>query len=187
MSRIISGVAGGRRLQTPAGSATRPTSDRVREALFSTLESAFGSMDGLRVLDLFAGSGGVGLEALSRGAETAVLVESNRRTAALIGTNAATLRLGGARVVSAKAETFVGSPPTEPYDVIFCDPPYSHDTEAIRGLLAHVTTRAWWAPDGVVVVERSSRDRDFVWPDLVEAWRHKTYGETALWYGHSHA
>src|SRR5689334_7957728 len=91
MTRIIGGTAGGRRLRTPTGDATRPTSDRVREALFSTLESQLGSLTGLRVLDLYAGSGAVGLEAMSRGAGVVTAVESDRRTAGLAQDNARTL------------------------------------------------------------------------------------------------
>ncbi|MBU2075293.1 MAG: RsmD family RNA methyltransferase, partial [Actinobacteria bacterium] len=98
MTRIIGGSAGGRRLETPRGEATRPTSDRVREALFSAVESWCGTLSGLRVLDLYAGSGALGLEACSRGADHALLVERDRRTAAVITANARTLGLPGARV-----------------------------------------------------------------------------------------
>ncbi|MGH3423244.1 MAG: 16S rRNA (guanine(966)-N(2))-methyltransferase RsmD [Nocardioidaceae bacterium] len=187
MSRIIAGTAGGRRLRTPSGSATRPTSDRVREALFSALESRFGSLGGLHVLDLFAGSGAVGLEALSRGAARAVLVERNRRTASLIAANARSLGLAGARVVTAKVETFVESAPTEAYDLVFCDPPYSLDSGVVRDLVASVTDPRWWKPGGMVVVERSARDREFAWPSSVDPAHSRKYGETVLWYGQPHA
>src|SRR3954452_2623955 len=91
MTRIIGGTAGGRRLQTPAGDATRPTSDRVREALFSALDAEFGTLRGLRFLDLYAGSGAVALEAASRGADAVTAVESDRRTARVVAANAASL------------------------------------------------------------------------------------------------
>ena len=100
MTRIIGGTAGGRRLQTPKGDLTRPTSDRVKEALFSAVEASLGSLQGLRFLDLYAGSGAVGLEALSRGAATATLVEQDRRTAGLIRANARTVGLPAAEVVT---------------------------------------------------------------------------------------
>src|SRR6188472_4251172 len=99
MTRIIGGAAGGRRISTPRGVHTRPTSDRVREALFSAIESWCGSLHGLRFLDLYAGSGAVGLEAWSRGAGVVTLVEQDRRTAALISGNARTLGFPKANVV----------------------------------------------------------------------------------------
>src|SRR6187431_1390267 len=101
MTRIISGTAGGRRLATPSGPTTRPTTDRVREALFSSIESWCGSLHGLRFLDLYAGSGAVGLEAWSRGAGVVTLVEQDRRTATLISNNARTLGFAKADVVAA--------------------------------------------------------------------------------------
>lgn len=182
MTRIIAGTAGGRRLQTPTGGATRPSSDRVREALFAALESAVGGLSGRRILDLFAGSGAVGLEALSRGAAEAVLVERDRRTAALIRTNADTLGLDGAHVVAAPAETYTASPPAEPFDVVFCDPPYAYGAEALNALVATVATPAWLG-EGVIVVERAAREAAFGWPESVEPLRVRTYGDTALWYG----
>ena len=124
MTRIIGGTAGGRRLETPRGQTTRPTSDRVREALFSAIESRTGSLDGLRFLDLYAGSGAVGLEAWSRGAGVVTMVEQDRRTAALIARNAATLGFSRARVVATSVASFLASPPAAPYDVVFADPPY---------------------------------------------------------------
>ena len=110
MTRIIGGTAGGRRLETPRGQTTRPTSDRVREALFSAIESRTGSLDGLRFLDLYAGSGAVGLEAWSRGAGVVTMVEHDRRTAALITRNAAALGFAKARVVATSVATFLASP-----------------------------------------------------------------------------
>ena len=122
MTRIIGGSAGGRRLETPRGEATRPTSDRVREALFSAVESWCGTLSGLRVLDLYAGSGALGLEACSRGADHALLVERDRRTAAVITANARTLGLPGARVVAASVGTVLASAPDRPYDLVLADP-----------------------------------------------------------------
>src|SRR4029079_1181069 len=119
MTRIVAGSARGRRLRTPAGERTRPTADRVREALFSALESALGSLEGLRVLDLYAGSGAVGLEAMSRGAGVATLVEADRRTARLVQQNADALGFRRAEVVAAPVEKAVALPPRAPYDVAF--------------------------------------------------------------------
>src|SRR3990170_2099724 len=127
MTRIIGGTAGGRRLETPRGQTTRPTSDRVREALFSAIEARTGSLDGLRFLDLYAGSGAVGLEAWSRGAGVVTLVEQDRRTANLIVGNARTLGFSRANVVAASVAGALQRPPAAPYDVAFLDPPYPVD------------------------------------------------------------
>lgn len=187
MTRIVAGSAGGRRLRTPTGSATRPTTDRVREALFSALESGFGSLEGCRFLDLYAGSGAVGLESLSRGAVHATLVERDRRTATLIAENARTLRLATAEVVARPVEVHLGTTPTRPYDVIFLDPPYALDLEALGVVVELATTDRWWSSAGWVVVERAARDRGFSWPERVQPVRERRYGETVLWYGRSHA
>ena len=181
MTRIIAGTYGGRRLLAPPGDGTRPTTDRVREALFSSLQSEFGSLDGLRVLDLFAGSGAIGLEAASRGAAHVDLVENDRRAAQTITANIKELRCDIARVKIQPVERFVLTPPAAPYDLIFLDPPYAYAHEALEELLVAVST--WLSEDGLIVVERSRRD-DFVWPKPLEALRDKKYGETILWYGH---
>src|SRR3954462_14561463 len=122
MTRIIGGSAGGRRIATPTGLHTRPTTDRVREALFSTIEAWSGSLQGLRFLDLYAGSGAVGLEAWSRGAGVVTLVESDRRTARLIGDNARVLGFAKADVICASVTHVLTTPPSAPYDVVFLDP-----------------------------------------------------------------
>lgn len=181
MTRIIAGTYGGRRIQTPPGDGTRPTTDRVREALFSSLQSEFGSLDRLRVLDLFAGSGAIGLEAASRGAAHVDLVESDRRAAQSISANIKELGCAVARVRVQPVERFIQSPPATPYDLIFLDPPYAFAHEALEELL--VAVGSWLTEDGLIVVERSRRD-DFVWPTPLEGLRHKKYGETILWYGH---
>lgn len=183
MNRIIAGRYGGRRLQTPPGDGTRPTTDRVREALFSSLLSEFGELDGLSVLDVFAGSGAVGLEAASRGADRVDLVESDRRAARIIADNIAMLGCDGVRVRSMPAERFAQSAPAAPYDVIFLDPPYAYEHAALAALLRVLGTESWLAAGGVIVVERSKRDK-FSWPAPLLALRDKKYGETILWYGH---
>ena len=182
MTRIIGGSAGGRRISTPRGEATRPTSDRVREALFSAVESWCGSLHGLRVLDLYAGSGAVGLEAWSRGAEAVTLVESDRRTAALVAANARTLGCPAAEVVTGSVATVLAREPAAAYDLVFLDPPYPLDEASLAGDLALLVARGWLAPGALVVVERSSRSPEPAWPDGLVRDREKRYGETTLWY-----
>jgi 16S rRNA (guanine966-N2)-methyltransferase len=186
MTRIISGTARGRRLQTPSGDATRPTSDRVREALFSALESELGSLSGLRVLDLYAGSGAVGLEAGSRGAAAVTLVESDHRTARLVAANAETVGIAAsvlaqpvARVLGHK--TPAGAPRT-PYDVVFLDPPYPLGEDELAEVLGLLVSQHWLSDGAVVVVERSARSVEPRWPAGLIGARNKKYGETVLWY-----
>ncbi len=184
MTRIIAGEAGGRRLRTPPGRATRPTSDRVREALFSALESQLGTITGRRFLDVYAGSGAVGLEARSRGAGQVGLVERDARTAGLIRANAKDLGLTEVTVFAAAALTVAsGEPAGEPFDVAFLDPPYATDAVEVAAVLDALRARGWLDPMAVVVVERSRRDGDWIWPDGYQRLRSKTYGETMLWYG----
>ncbi|HSE70785.1 MAG TPA: 16S rRNA (guanine(966)-N(2))-methyltransferase RsmD [Nocardioidaceae bacterium] len=185
MTRIIGGSAGGRRLKTPGGDNTRPTSDRVREAMFSAIDAGFGSLAGLRFLDLYAGSGAVGLEAMSRGAGAVTLVEQDRRTAGLIRENIRTLRFASAEVVNAPVSRVLAQPPRAPYDVVFLDPPYALPVEEVRADLSALATHGWLLDDALVVVERSSRDPDLGWPEGFVAERSRRYGETTLWYGHA--
>jgi 16S rRNA (guanine966-N2)-methyltransferase len=182
MTRIIGGAAGGRRIATPKGDLTRPTSDRVREALFSALEAWAGSLRGLRVLDLYAGSGAIGLEAWSRGAGAVTLVESDRRTAALIASNARALGLRDADVVASSVSSFLVGTRRAPYDLVFSDPPYPLDEEAVARDLALLAANGWLTPDALVVVERASRSPEPVWPAGLALLREKKYGETRLWY-----
>ncbi len=182
MTRIIGGSAGGRRLQTPKGDLTRPTSDRVREALFSAVQSSLGSLDGLRFLDLYAGSGAVGLEALSRGAAAATLVEQNARTAGLVRANARTVGFPAADVVTASVTRHLAGAPASPYDVAFLDPPYSLEASAVVGDLTALGA-GWLTPGALVVVERSSRSPLPGWPSGYDQDRERRYGETTLWFG----
>lgn len=186
MTRIIGGSVGGRRLQTPRGAQTRPTSDRVREALFSVVESWCGSLSGLRFLDLYAGSGAVGLEAWSRGAGIVTLVEQDRRTASLITRNARALGFPKANVIAAPVLAVLRKPPAAPYDVVFLDPPYPLEDAAVVETLRALTTHSWLVPSALVVVERSARGAPLPWPEGFTPAQEKTYGETALWYGHAH-
>jgi 16S rRNA (guanine966-N2)-methyltransferase len=183
MTRIIAGAAGGRRLAAPPGRSTRPTSDRAREGLFATLASIAGPLTGKRFLDLYAGSGAVGLEALSRGAAHALLVESDPRAAATARANARLLALG-ADVRTALVERLAAGPPPGPaYDIAFLDPPYDLPADAVRAVLRGLVTHGWLTGGAVAVVERSSRAGDFQWPDGLCPERVRRYGEGTLWYG----
>ncbi len=185
MTRIIAGAAGGRRLETPKGDRTRPTSDRVREALFSAVESWAGSLQGLRFLDLYAGSGAVGLEAWSRGAEAVTFVESDRRTADLIGRNVRSVGCGVARIHAASVASTLAGGADAPYDVVFSDPPYPLDDATVADDLALMAAQGWIADDALVVVERARRSPEPAWPagiGLLPGKRgQKKYGETTLW------
>ncbi|MDP9496697.1 MAG: 16S rRNA (guanine(966)-N(2))-methyltransferase RsmD [Actinomycetota bacterium] len=175
MTRIVSGTAGGRRLQVPRGHRTRPTADRTREALFSSLQSLV-ELPGARVLDLYAGSGALGLEALSRGAAAATLVDSDERALAALRANVRALGLP-AEVVGLPVERFLSRDP-QAYDLVLLDPPYAAEVDPVLAALV-----PWVAPDGVVVVERSARSPEPGWPDGLGALRSRRYGETLLWYG----
>ncbi|WP_406506416.1 16S rRNA (guanine(966)-N(2))-methyltransferase RsmD [Streptomyces sp. NBC_00212] len=184
MTRVIAGRAGGRRLAVPPGTGTRPTSDRAREGLFSTWEALLGTLDGIRIADLYAGSGAVGLEALSRGAVHALLVEADVRAARTVRDNVAALKLPGAEVRTGKAEQIVTGPaPADPYDVIFLDPPYAVTDDDLREILLTLGRGGWLTEDCLVTVERSTRGGEFGWPEGFEALRARRYGEGTLWYG----
>ncbi len=185
MTRIIGGTAGGRRIKAPTGELTRPTSDRVREALFSAVDAALGSLSGLRFLDLYAGSGAVGLEARSRGAGVVTLVEHDRRTAAVIRANLKTLGFTGVDVLAASVAGTLAQPPRAPYDVVFLDPPYAVADADVVADLVSLREQGWLAEEALVVVERSSRGADLEWPDGLVGDRARKYGETVLWYGHA--
>ncbi|MCX4587667.1 MULTISPECIES: 16S rRNA (guanine(966)-N(2))-methyltransferase RsmD [unclassified Streptomyces] len=184
MTRVIAGAAGGRRIAVPPGTGTRPTSDRAREGLFSSWESLLGTLGGIRVADLYAGSGAVGLEALSRGASHALLVEADNRAARIVRENVRALGLPGAEVRTGKAEQIVTGPAPElPYDVVFLDPPYAVTDDDLREILLTLRRQGWLADDALATVERSTRGGEFVWPQGFEPLRARRYGEGTLWYG----
>lgn len=186
MTRVIAGVARGRRLQVPAA-GTRPTSDRVREAMFSSIESLLlaegRAWAQVRVLDLFAGSGALGLEALSRGASTAVLVDSARPAAKVLSANVAVVGCPGAEVVIRDARQLAGQAPLVEADVCFADPPYEWTAEALVALLGDLGGAGWLAPDALVIVERPAKDPSSPVPAEWGEARRRAYGDTALWYG----
>lgn len=176
MARIIGGVAGGRRLQTPRGRSTRPTSDRMREGLMSALG---GALPGRAFLDLFAGSGAVGLEAASRGATPVHLVEREPAAVQAIRTNVAGLGMADVHVHAVSVSRFLSGTAIA-FDVVFLDPPYA---DPVHDLLTVLVTGDWLADQAVVVVERSSRDLPLEWPDGLVGDRSRRYGDGTLWYG----
>ncbi|BCB82163.1 16S rRNA (guanine(966)-N(2))-methyltransferase RsmD [Phytohabitans flavus] len=184
MTRIVAGALGGRRIVAPAGDRTRPTSDRVREALFSALESMV-ELDGTRFADLYAGSGAVGLEALSRGASHVLLVESDPRVARVVRQNIAALGVGGAaQLATAKVSGVLAAGPQDGgYDVIFADPPYAVPEEEVTAVQVALVDGGWLAADAVVVIERATRSGTLTWVKGITGEHSRRYGETTLWYG----
>jgi len=199
MTRVIAGAAGGRRLAVPKGTTTRPTSDRAREGLFSSVASELGGLDGRRVLDLYAGSGAIGLEALSRGASQVLLVESDARAAAVIKANIAAVNLPGATVVTDRVERLLARNPDaqerqerqerqeqrerqDSYDLAFADPPYAVTDEAVTRVLAQLA-QGWLSAGALVVIERATRSGALDWPPGYLHGKSRRYGEATFWYG----
>jgi 16S rRNA (guanine966-N2)-methyltransferase len=196
MTRVIAGIAGGRRLTVPPGTTTRPTSDRAREGLFASLLSELGTFDGARVLDLYAGSGAIGLEALSRGAERVLLVESDARAAAVIKANVATVALPGATLAVDRVERLLARPPAASapaasapaaadaarFDLVIADPPYAVTEEAVTRVLT-LLQADWLADDALVVIERATRSGPVDWPPGFLPGKSRRYGEATFWYG----
>lgn len=184
MTRIVAGYARSLRLEVPR-SGTRPTSDRVREAIFSALD-ARDALNGAAVLDLFAGSGALGLEAASRGAARVVLVENDARAAAVCKRNALAVRAAAPEasaprldVVRTSAAGYLSSA-AEPFDVAFLDPPYSLDEDALANVLTVLATRL--NPGALVMVERAARSPEPRWPAAIVPDRTSSYGDTLLWW-----
>ena len=163
--RIIAGEWRGRSIEAPPGMATRPTADRVRETLFSMVASRLGSFEGLRVADLFAGSGALGLEALSRGAVSATFVESDPQAGAVIRRNAE--KLGASFQVLAGSA--LALPRSDPFDLVFADPPYAAGSGS--PVVAAVAKACWLAPGGWMSVETSRDDSVDPGDLIVEATR----------------
>ncbi|MFO7191692.1 MULTISPECIES: 16S rRNA (guanine(966)-N(2))-methyltransferase RsmD [Thermocrispum] len=177
MTRIVAGRAGGRRLRVPAR-GTRPTSERIRAALFNALEAA-GEVAGARVLDLYAGSGALGLEALSRGAADAVFVESDRRAVEVLRANVRALGLGGS-VRHGTVRQVLEAAAAEPFDLVVADPPYGTPDVELRAVLTALVSGGWLTAHALVVVERASRDGAVDWPPQYRPVRVKRYGDTEL-------
>jgi 16S rRNA (guanine966-N2)-methyltransferase len=190
VSRIVAGSAGGRRIRVPSGRNTRPTTDRVREAIFSAVAAWAGTADrpprealaGLAFADLYAGSGAVGLEAASRGAHPVLLVEQDRATAQLVRRNAADLGLP-ATVRPGDVRALLRRPAEAGFDVVFADPPYDVPTPVVEELLADLDAQGWLNPSALVMVERSRRTPAPAWPASVPETWNRAYGETTVWFG----
>jgi 16S rRNA (guanine966-N2)-methyltransferase len=185
MTRIVAGAAKGRRLAVPPR-GTRPTSERAREALFNSLRSLV-ELEGAAVADLFAGSGAVGLEALSRGARSVDLVESDSDACQVLRRNVEAVALPGARVHRRPVAALLARPPSEldtaPYDLVFADPPYALADEELDRTLAALVLPGWLSEAAVVVVERSARGAPMRFPDGITPVQQRRYGEGLLWYG----
>ncbi|OBB17621.1 16S rRNA (guanine(966)-N(2))-methyltransferase RsmD [Mycobacteriaceae bacterium 1482268.1] len=158
---------------------TRPTTDRVRESLFNVLTARV-DLDGSSVLDLYAGSGALGLEALSRGAATALFVESDHRAAAMIGKNIETLGVTGARVHRGTVASVLAAGTDEPVDVVFADPPYEVSAAEVEEMLAAVVSGGWATDGTVAVVERGATGRELTWPQGWHPWPSRRYGDTRI-------
>ena len=178
VTRIIGGVAGGRRIGVPPR-GTRPTTDRVREALFNIVTARL-DLTGLSVLDLYAGSGALGLEALSRGASSALFVESDRRAATVLERNIATLGLAGATLRRGLVAPVLAAGALAPVDLVLADPPYEVEAAEVHAVLAALTTHGWACEGTLAIVERAAVGAPLSWPPDWQPWQHRIYGDTRL-------
>lgn len=187
--RIIAGLGKGRKLFSPP-SITRPTSDRAREGLFSSLISSFGTLEGLHFLDLFAGSGAVGVEALSRGAGLVESVENNPDSAEVCEKNFELLKnqpnLGKFKVHKTTTFEYLNHLANKQFEIIFLDPPYEVSNIEIEKILKKIQSNNLLSKFGVVAIERDAKGEAFTWPDGFEEVKIRSYGQGAIHYG-SHA
>ena len=183
--RIIAGVAKGRILGAVAG-ATRPTSDRAREGLFSSLASEFGTFEGLHVLDLFGGSGAIGLESLSRGATSVHIVEKDDEAQKTIETNFEIVKKsnpsGAFHLYGMSAERFLKDAPKDKYHLVYIDPPYDFSNQAVEDVLSALHDYEFLSSDAFVAVERTARGAQFIWPDAFVPARERKYGQATIYY-----
>ncbi len=184
VTRIIAGSCGGRRIEVPKGSTTRPTSDRVREALFAILD-ARAALHGTQVLDLYAGSGALGLEAASRGAAEVVLVDSSHQATEVARRNVAALGLPRVRVVLSSVHTYLSGRVPQAFGVVLLDPPYLLAEADLSAALAGLVQGGWLAAHALLVVERSGRSPEPRWPAGLTRVSVRRYGETAVWLAES--
>jgi 16S rRNA (guanine966-N2)-methyltransferase len=184
--RIIAGAAKGRPISAVA-SATRPTSDRAREALFSTLASEFGDFEGLRVLDLYAGTGAVALEALSRGAALVHAVEKDEAASKAISANFDSVKSaelkGSFHLYTMGVHRFLGDKSQYRYHFIYIDPPYDVDDIDVVETLVQLHDNNFLDPDALIAIERNSRVKEISWPYGYEEMRVKNYGQATIFYG----
>jgi len=181
VTRVVAGRVGGRRIAVPPR-GTRPTSERVREAIFSTVAARI-DLEGARVLDLYAGSGALGIEALSRGAAHALFVESDRRAVAVLRRNLDELGLVDGEVRAAKVTAVLSQPPDDGYELVLADPPYAMPGDELSGVLDSLARNGWLAAGALVAVERGARTGEPDWPAGVEQITTRRYGDTLVCYG----
>ena len=182
--RIIAGSSKGKTLFSPPDT-TRPTSDRAREGLFSSLESEFGSISGLNVLDLFSGSGAVGVEALSRGAAHVYSIQQHEATARVASKNFELVNNpeGKFAVINSSALRFVSSPRQLAFDIIFMDPPYDVGNTDIEELITNIDTQGLLSERGIIAIERASKKTPFEWPAPFIQEKIRSYGQGSIFYG----
>lgn len=181
MTRVIAGLFRGREIQVPQA-VTRPTSSRVREAIFSAAQHALAGFSDLRVLDLYAGSGANAIEAISRGAADAVAIEKDAKAAQVIRDNAAKLKIHNLKIICMSVNTaLAGEPQFGKFDFVLMDPPYAIDDEVIEKELELLC--AGWLNDGAVVVVERSKKSVTSWPPKLTQFAQKVYGDTSVWYG----
>ena len=178
MTRIVAGAAGGRRLAVPP-KGTRPTTDRVRESVFNVLAARL-DFDGSTVVDLYAGSGALGLEALSRGAASVLFVEQDRRAAEVIAGNIAAVGLPGAQVRRGSVAAVLAAGTGAPVDLVFADPPYEVPAAEVESMLALLGSAGGVSAGSVIVVERPAAGPSLSWPAGWEAWPQRRYGDTRI-------
>ena len=196
--RIIAGSAKGRNLATPAG-VTRPTSDRTREGIFSALESEIGTCEGISFLDLYGGTGAVGLEALSRGAAQVIVIEKDVKAANVCRTNyelVTSVVSGKFSVLRMSVDSYLDSNPDSTpnsnpnstldekshFDVIYLDPPYEVPNSTIEKVLMKIFEKKILKPEGIAIVERSSRTTAFAWPEGFTPIKERKYGEGIVYF-----
>ena len=183
--RIIAGVARGRTLGSVAG-ATRPTSDRAREGLFSSLTSEFGGFEGVHVLDLFGGSGAIALESLSRGAALVHVVEKDDEAQKTIETNYELVKKsnppGKFQLFGMSAERFLKDLPKAKYHLVYIDPPYDFNNQAVEDVLSALHDGEFLSSDAFIAVERTARGAQFIWPDAFSPARERNYGQATIYY-----
>lgn len=183
--RIIAGLAKGRNLISPSG-ATRPTSDRAREALFSTLESEFGSIHDLTFLDLYCGSGAVGAEALSRGAAVVYAVDNDEKATSVTRQNFALLEnisgIGTTSVITSSVGKFLDKTSELKFDVVFLDPPYDLPNNEIEKTLSSLVKNGFLKSSAVVAIERDSKSKRLNWPLGLKELKERKYGAATIFY-----
>ncbi len=181
MTRVIAGAHKGREIKVPK-TVTRPTSSKVREAIFSTLNHALSGFTDLRILDLFAGSGACAIESISRGASEALAVEKDSRAIQTIKSNAQNLGITSLRTLAMDALSAVGGEAKfGKFDLVFIDPPYSVKDEVISQLLEQLAQG--WLTDGAIVVVERAKSSSFNYPVKLVEFSKKVYGDTSVWYG----